>query len=117
MDENFVRPESVQFYQKCINRGKLFFTTIILIFFLDRNYNPKYEVQMSESTNSMFPNYHAPDSIIAIEAQQQQALEQNSVKSAKSMKAFATKISTIDSPEREKPSISSRALRDIFTCK
>ena len=69
---------------------------------------------MSESTNSMFPNYHAPDSIIAIEAQQQQALEQNSVKS---MKAFATKISTIDSPEREKPSISSRTLRDIFTSK
>ena len=29
-------------------------------------YNPKYEVKLSQSTNTMFPNYEAPDSIISV---------------------------------------------------
>ena len=28
------------------------------------SYNPKYEVRLSNSTNTMFPNYHAPDSMV-----------------------------------------------------
>ena len=32
-------------------------------------FNPKYSVTLSESASTMFPNYHAPDSLVMIEAQ------------------------------------------------
>ena len=32
------------------------------------SFNPKYSVKLSESTNTMFPNYHSPDSIIVLQS-------------------------------------------------
>ena len=32
------------------------------------SYNPKYSVKLSQSTNTMFPNYHSPDSIIVLQS-------------------------------------------------
>lgn len=76
-------------------------------------YNPKYEVKLSESTNTMFPNYQAPDSIIVIQQQQQQANNANTdLKRRNSVRSVNNKH---DKPDGEENKKKSGALRDFFT--
>ena len=68
---------------------------------------------MSESTNTMFPNYQAPDSIIVIQQQQQQANNANTdLKRRNSVRSVNNKH---DEPDGEENKKKSGALRDFFT--
>ena len=73
------------------------------------SYNPKYEVKLSQSTNTMFPNYHSPDSIIVI--QSTELKRKNSVRSPKRELGNQKKIEA-DQTERRRRAASS--FRDIL---
>ena len=72
------------------------------------SFNPKYSVTLSQSTNTMFPNYHSPDSIIVLQSTE---LKRNgSVRSHKTPK--------LTKPDLVKPANNRisrpRALRDML---
>ena len=57
------------------------------------SFNPKYSVKLSQSTNTMFPNYHSPDSIIVL--QSTELKRKSSVRSQKTPK--------LTSPDQTEP--------------
>ena len=73
------------------------------------SYNPKYEVKLSQSTNTMFPNYHSPDSIIVI--QSTELKRKNSVRSPNRELSNQRKI---ESDQTEKKRRAASAFRDIL---
>ena len=72
------------------------------------SYNPKYSVKLSQSTNTMFPNYHSPDSIIVLQSTE---LKRNS--SVRSHKT--SKLTSSDPVEPAGDRIrTASALRDLL---
>ena len=74
------------------------------------SYNPKYEVKLSQSTNTMFPNYHSPDSILVI--QSTELKRNNSVRSPKKTKLNIEKKA--EPIEIERKTRSPSAIRDLL---
>ena len=72
------------------------------------SFNPKYSVKLSQSTNTMFPNYHSPDSIIVL--QSTELKRKSSVRSQKTPK--------LTSPDQTEPAServrSPGTLRDLL---
>ena len=72
------------------------------------SYNPKYSVKLSQSTNTMFPNYHSPDSIIVLQSTE---LKRNS-------SVRSHKTSKLTSPDPVEPAgdriRTPSALRDLL---
>lgn len=72
------------------------------------SFNPKYSVTLSQSTNTMFPNYHSPDSIIVLQSTE---LKRNgSVRSHKTQKLTKPDLVKPASNRISRP----RALRDML---